>query len=197
MLTALGCHIYAGGFTCGLVRHFDVIGVFEDGGYGASTHRLNFPSIPVHIGKPWPVEQYKNKVSFVATNPPCAIFSAAGIRTTRGADAWRTDPRKGCWYDCFQLVDDLTPRAWCLESVTQAYTTGRELVDEFTKLALIRGYSVSHVLINAVYYGVPQKRKRFFLVLHRASTLNFVRQNCSTGTLAAMASFLNSLKLGK
>lgn len=167
--TALGAHIYAGAFTVGVSEVFDVQAILEDTGYGASTHRLNFPDIPVYVGKPWPSLRYEG-VSFLYANPPCAIFSPLGSRIGRGAEQWRTDPRVGCWRDVLALVPQVKPRAWALESVPQAYAAGREMVDEFTVGLLLLGYSVTHLFVDSRWMGIPQSRKRFFLVAHRPST---------------------------
>jgi site-specific DNA-cytosine methylase len=54
-----------------------------------------------------------------------------------------------------------------VESVTRAFTAGREFVDQFVELARPLGYSASHLLIDAKWLGVPQTRKRYFMVLHK------------------------------
>jgi site-specific DNA-cytosine methylase len=177
MPTAIGAYVFAGGFALGTRNAgFDVLTHLEgDGGYGVSVVKLNWPTLPVHFGPAnWPIADLKKlpQVDYIFANPPCALFSAMGVRTTRGgADAWRTDSRISCWRDCFGLVESLRPRAWALESVTQAYTAGRELVDELTKRALVMGYSVTHLLVDASWLGVPQRRRRFFLVAHAPSSL--------------------------
>ena len=183
-MRALGSFIFAGGFTVGVKKHFDVVAHFEGNDYGVSTARLNFPDLPIFYGsEKWPHADYRDRVDFVYCNPPCAPFSAAGIRTTRGgADAWRADPRVGCWLDAFSLIEKLRPRAWASESVTQIYTAGRDLIDDLTRKALLQGYSVSHVLIDAKWMGVPQSRKRFFLVAHRPVKLQGYQLNWSPPT---------------
>jgi site-specific DNA-cytosine methylase len=166
-LTAVGVHVYAGGFTLGVSKHFDVLAVFEDSGYGVSTHLANFPEVPVHVGLPWTVDGLQPDL--VYSNPPCAIFSPVGVSMRGGSHAWRTDPRVSCWYDCFDLAERLRPRVFALESVPQAYVRGRELVDDLTRRALSLGYSVTHLLVNAAYLGAPQARRRFFFIAHDVS----------------------------
>lgn len=97
----------------------------------------------------------------------CAIFSSAGIATTRGKDGWRTDPRLGCWYRAYRVFEAVRPKVFALESVCQAYTKGREVVDDFTRRALGAGYSVTHLMIDTKWTGLPQSRKRFFFVAYR------------------------------
>jgi uracil-DNA glycosylase family 4 len=167
--TAMGVHIFAGGFTCGIKQAgFEVISHLEGGNYGVTTAKLNWPSLPIYVGEEsWPLEQYEGKVDFVYCNPPCAIFSSAGISTTRGADYWRNDPRVDCWRQCFTVLEKVRPKVWAMESVPQAYTKGKELIDQFTKAAVQMGYSVQHILMDAKYTGIPQSRRRFFIICHR------------------------------
>lgn len=176
--TALGAYVFAGGFTLGVREHFDVLAHLEgDGGYGVACARANFPDLEVRHGPArWDAADFAG-VDFVYTNPPCAIFSQAGASAVQSLD-WRDDPRVACWRDCFGLLETLRPRAWALESVSQAYTRGRELVDELTRRALLLGYSVTHLLEDARWHGLPQKRRRFLLLCHgparlAAAGLNF------------------------
>lgn len=172
---AIGAYIFAGGFTVGVRQAgFDVLAHLEGNDYGVSTARLNFPEMPIHVGAAnWPLSELKQReVSFLYCNPPCAPWSANGVRSQgkeRGMGAWRSDPRVACWHDCFTAFQVLRPRVFAVESVCPVYTDGREMIDDFTRRALIDGYSVTHLLIDAKWHGIPQSRKRFFFVAHRAS----------------------------
>lgn len=180
MKKALGVYIFQGAFTEGVKQHFDVAGHLEGGDYGIETARLNNPKgFPIRYPETeWDVDRaFERKdnlahdVDFLYGNPPCAIFSPMGIVTTKGATSWKEDPRLNCWKQLFRLLGEVKPKVWALESVCQAYTRGREIVDEFTLGALEQGYSVTHMLLDAKWTGIPQSRKRFFLVLHRAPLL--------------------------
>jgi site-specific DNA-cytosine methylase/2-polyprenyl-3-methyl-5-hydroxy-6-metoxy-1,4-benzoquinol methylase len=165
-MTALGAWIFAGGFTVGVSRVFDVVAHLEETKYGVATVRRNFPNLPVYVGKEtWPIEALRNgpRLDFLYGNPPCAAWSPAGSKIV-GTRNWRTDARVDCTREHFRLLETLRPRAWAWESVQQAFTVGRELVDELTIRALDLGYSVSYVLHNAKHLGVPQSRPRFFFV---------------------------------
>ncbi len=163
--TALGANIFAGGFSLGVSKHFKLLGHLEhDDGYGAEVSRANL-GIPIFIGKEeWP-EKVKG-LDFLYSNPPCAIWSVAGAKIGGGRPDWRLDPRLQRIKDIFSLVDRYKPYVWCWESVCQAFSKGREFVEEIADEAKKRGYSATYVLIDAQYLGVAQVRKRFFLVLH-------------------------------
>lgn len=165
--TALGVHIFGGGFSLGVrLAGFQLLGHLEDSAYGVETARRNL-GVEVRVGeRAWREVEYAGRTDFLYANPPCAIFSSAGISTTRGPDAWRDDPRLGCWRRAFRVFRAVRPRVFALESVCQAYTKGRPVVDSFTRAALADGYSVVHLLEDAKWCGVPQSRKRFFFVAH-------------------------------
>src|SRR5687768_13498272 len=118
-LKAVGCTIYAGGFTVGVKRHFDVLCHLEGDKYGVATARANFPTMPIHVGKEnWPLEQLRRaKPDFVFGNPPCAPWSVAGKK----GDHWKTDPRLETTRGHFGLVEVLRPKVWAWESVLGAF----------------------------------------------------------------------------
>lgn len=172
--TALGCYIYAGGFSIGVSQHFKVLGHFEDGNFGVPTVKRNFGrEFPVFT-KPedWPVELYQGRVNFLYGNPPCAPWSMAGVQPRRNrdydhVDKYKQDPRVSCVYNLYGLLDTVQPAVWAWESVQGAYTRGKELVHELTAGALDRGYSASFLLFNGADLGTPQSRRRFFGVFHK------------------------------
>ncbi len=84
--TAVGIHIYAGGFTVGVKQAgFDVLCHLEIGKYGVASVKANWPALPVHIGEEnWPLKDLaKKEVDLLYSNPPCAIFSVAGTLPSR------------------------------------------------------------------------------------------------------------------
>lgn len=168
--TAVGVDIFAGGFTLGVKRHFDVLCHLEEGPYGVATMRRNQPEIPVFVGaETWPMADLRElRPAFVYGNPPCAAWSPLGKIIQQGnvEEQWASDPRVNCTRVHFNVLEYLRPRVWAWESVPPAYTRGRPLVRELTRRALDLGYSVTFVLHNAMYCGTPQHRRRFFMVAH-------------------------------
>ena len=169
--TALGAFIFAGGFTVGIKRAgFDVLAHFESGDFGVATTVRNHGDFPVFTDpKTWPVSSFADKVDFVYANPPCAPFSHAGISHQKQGqmhDWWKRDPRVSCIHQTFSLLEGLRPKVWAWESVQPAFKRGRELVDELTEVAKHKGYSASYVFLNAAHLGVPQRRRRVFIMFH-------------------------------
>lgn len=167
-LKALGAYIFAGGFTVGVARVFDVLAHLEETNYGVATVRHNMPRLPVHYGiDRWPLEDLKQgpPIDLLYGNPPCAAWSPAGSKI-KAPRHWQSDPRVDCTRKHFGLLEDLRPKFWAWESVPQAFSLGRTFVDELTRRAVDLGYSVTYILHNAMYLGAPQKRRRFFFVAH-------------------------------
>lgn len=159
---ALGANIFAGGFSLGVSKHFRLLGHLEHDDYGAAVSSRNL-KIPIYIGTDqWP-EKMPVKIDFLYANPPCAIWSTA---SGRPGHLWKQDPRLQRIKDIFALIERFKPPVWCWESVCQAFSRGREFVEELADEAKKMGYSATYLLVDAAYLGTPQHRKRFFLVLH-------------------------------
>lgn len=166
-LTALGCYIFAGGFTLGVRKHFDVLAHFEEGPYGTETAAHNIEELRgnIHIDpNTWPVADYAGRVDFVYGNPPCAPWSvcSAGRKIP-----WQLDPRTGCAQRLFDLVEKLDPKVWTWESVRPAFTKGRDMVDQFVARGNELGYHATALFVEGTRHGVPQRRPRFFLTLSK------------------------------
>jgi DNA (cytosine-5)-methyltransferase 1 len=166
-MRALGAYIFAGGFTLGVRRHFDVRCHLEGDSYGVATVKHNMPELPVYHGpERWPLAELRREPwDLVYGNPPCAPWSQAG-GVVHGRD-WREDPRVDCVRRHFGLLEELRPTVWVWESVPRAFTAGQELIRDLTERAQALGYAVTYLFQNAKWLGAPQNRPRFFFVAHR------------------------------
>lgn len=108
----------------------------------------------------------KGEAALVAGGAPCQPFSNIGKRNGR------KDPDHGnLFLDFIKIVKGTQPKAFLFENVsgiTQKLHDEviRHMCDEFKKA----GYAVSSSVLNSADFGVPQKRKRFFLLGIRKST---------------------------
>lgn len=170
-LTALGGDTFAGLFTLGVKQAgFKVLGTLEHSNYGAKTARLNHPEVVQHLKlageAAWreAAEPYAGKVDFMFTQPPCAIWSAArgGVK-----GSWASDPRLTWVPDLIDAGMIVRPKAWVWESVCNAWRHGRAYTLEQAEKWANAGYSVSIILEDAAYLGVPQHRPRMLLVAHQ------------------------------
>ncbi len=171
--TAVGAYIFAGGFTLGVRRAgFRVLAHLEDGSFGIASALANAPGLAVHTDPgSWPTERLAG-VDFVYCNPPCSVFSLAGYSPRHGSgnaqsDKWRSDPLTGCFRRAIGLAASVRPRVLAIESVQQAFTRGHDLMWDAAREFLSLGYSVDFVTLDAQNVGLPQRRRRAFLVATR------------------------------
>jgi site-specific DNA-cytosine methylase len=159
MLKALGCHVFAGGFTQGVRHHFEVKRQLEVHNFGRETVEsmgVEFYNCPADQ---WPAE----RPHLLFGNPRCTGFSAmnahAGTDTYGHCVAATRDIRELVEYGRTNAIPVVI---W--ESVQQAMTVGRPLVDEMAKLMTEKGYYVTHLLLNGATFGSAQYRKRYYFV---------------------------------
>lgn len=169
--TALGANIFAGLFTQGVKQAgFDVLAQLEHGTYGVATCKLNHPKLDVRVGREnWMEAEFKGKVDFMFCNPPCAAWSTAGVSGRRGG-TWESDsqlPRMRYVHDCVEAGIAVRPKAWCWESVTAAWGSGRTFVLHQAEKWNDAGYHCTVLLQDNQYLGAPQIRQRMFLIAHR------------------------------
>lgn len=155
---AVGANIFAGGFSVGTQKYFDVDLHLEHGTYGKNAKELNMPWVETKT-KPWPK---LSQVEYIFTNPPCAPWSmaSAGRQTS-----WREDPRLECFVDCFNLIHNW-PNFLSIESVLATWRKAPDFLIEKAREANELGYAATIILHNGAYLGLPQQRQRMFFVAH-------------------------------
>lgn len=175
---ALGVYIFAGGFTLGIAKHFNVRAHFEDGPFGTATVKRNLPHIDIYSDvERWPIDVSEgfHGIPLLYGNPPCAPWSTAGNLVGQKAalanagitHKWEADPRVECVRRQFALLEKLQPTMWVWESVAAAYSRGRSFIESLAQRANDQGYAVTRVLVNGKWTGLPQERRRFFFVAHK------------------------------
>lgn len=97
---------------------------------------------------------------------PCQPFSIIGQR--KGLD----DTRGTLFFDIARIVKHKKPKAFILENVKQLVghdggNTLKVIVDTFQEL----GYHINYSVLNALDFGLPQKRERIVIVGHREPIL--------------------------
>ena len=90
---------------------------------------------------------------------PCQPFSIIGQRQGLA------DPRGTLFYEVLRIIRDKRPRGVILENVKQLATAqrGRVLAEILGSLHDL-GYTVDHRILNALDFGLPQKRERTIIV---------------------------------
>ena len=92
---------------------------------------------------------------------PCQAFSICGLQ--KGFE----DATKGTlFFDIARIIKEKQPRAFVLENVKNlaSHNNGKTLATILTVLRDELGYYVDYKLLNALDFGLPQKRERIIIV---------------------------------
>ncbi|HXA00344.1 MAG TPA: DNA cytosine methyltransferase [Cytophagaceae bacterium] len=102
----------------------------------------------------------KGKVSLVVGGAPCQPFSNIGKKQGKN------DQKNGdLFLEFVRMVKGIQPEAFIFENVVGITQQKHSdvisyMIDKFKGL----GYGISHTVLNAANFGVPQRRERFFLI---------------------------------
>lgn len=169
-----------GGLDAGLERSgFEVVYSIENSDSAKSALRRLFPHWPqsrkgdIHdvSGTDLLTETglRNGDVALLAAGPPCQPFSKASA-WARPASRSR-DPRASTIPALFRLAAQISPEVVLIENVRELITHGGEGVMRraFTRLNSQTGgnYNPTIFDIECSAFGVPQKRRRVFIIAHR------------------------------
>lgn len=120
--------------------------------------------------------RYKGTVDVLYGGPPCQPFSTGGLRRAAGDS-------RNMFPEFVRAVSQSHPSAFVAENVVGLTTRSRigyltELLHELSAL----GFKVSWRVLNAADYGVPQKRRRLFIVGMRKDIFWFPKPTHGPGT---------------
>lgn len=127
----------------------------------SQTFRKYFPEIDFHEGDIRLESKFPN-VDLVTGGYPCQSFSMGGLRNPE------KDPRTFLFHEFARVVDQVAPKYFVAENVSglKSVQDGRWLqlqVKTFNEIGQ-HGYNISSAILDARDYGVPQRRKRVFIV---------------------------------
>lgn len=163
----------AGGLSCGLeMAGFTPILANEIEPAYANTYKENHPNTEVVVDDIRTLCERNlrktlnlgaGELDLLAGGPPCQGFSInAPIRSL-------DDERNHLFKDFLRIVEALEPKAVLIENVPGIISLGRgTVVKQIYKELQALGYSVSHRILFAAHYGVPQMRFRtIFLAIRK------------------------------
>lgn len=144
----------------------------EWGRRAAATFRLNFPGVPLYEGDVAGLTGERalelagglapGDLDVLDGSPPCQGFSVIGRRQFR-------DPRNELFGHFCRLLAAFRPRALVMENVWGMVKGPMKLVFARALAGLrAQGYHVRCRLLDAQYFGVPQRRKRLIFIGFRA-----------------------------
>ena len=123
----------------------------------------HFPGVP-NLGdmtkfREWDIDQ--RAVDLIVGGTPCQSFSVAGLR--KGLE----DPRGNLALTFLAMVDHFKPEWVIWENVPGVLSSsgGRDFGSFLGALGQL-GYGFAYRVLDAQYFGVPQRRRRVFVVAH-------------------------------
>lgn len=137
----------------------EIVASIDNWDAAMDVYRLNF-NHPVHKADLMDVENATAIVQryapeMIIGGPPCQDYSSAGGRNEEGGRAILT-------VKYAEIVVGVRPQWFVMENVSNItkYQKVYDAIDIFHR----NGYGISFTVLNAALCGVPQKRKRFFMV---------------------------------
>lgn len=137
----------------------NIVAGYDNWDAAMDVYRLNFhhPVLKADLmdtGKVIPTVK-KFSPDMIIGGPPCQDYSAAGKRDEEGGRAILT-------VKYAEIVSAVKPKWFVMENVSNILKYKKV----FEAMAILRssGYGISYAVLNAALCGVPQRRKRFFMV---------------------------------
>ncbi len=98
-------------------------------------------------------------VDVIAGGFPCQDVSVAGRRAGFAGE------RSGLWFEFARVISELKPRWVVIENVPGLLSSNRGRDFETVPGTLVEfGYGISWRILDAQFFGVPQRRRRVFIV---------------------------------
>ena len=158
-----------GGMSLGFQNaNFEVVAAFDKWEPAVRVYKENFdhPIYDFDLATEESLQFIKNlKPQLIIGGPPCQDFSSAGKRD-------ETLGRADLTLSYANIVAGCKPEWFVMENVERILKSNilKEAIAVFKKA----GYGISYEVLDASYCGVPQSRKRFFLVGHLHSKDGFL-----------------------
>lgn len=167
-LRVLSLFTGAGGLDLGFERAGCETVVAVDNDYeSCKTLRYNRPDWDVFEGDIREFVPAYDDIDIVIGGPPCQGFSSAGKGNPQ-------DPRNFLWKEYLRVVEAVKPRAVVIENVSglKHRRNGDHLSGILSALEAL-GYEFAMDVLNAAEFGVPQARRRLFVIglLHGTPSL--------------------------
>ncbi len=160
----------AGGLTLGLKEAgVHTVCAAEVDPYRVSTFLQHTPEATALVGdvRQADFSPYKGRVELVYGGPPCQPFSSGGLRQG-------TSDERDMIPEFIRVVQEVRPLAFLMENVPGLVVSDRmnylsQVLEQLEDLDFV----VSWKVLNAADYGVPQKRRRLFVVGLRHARFRF------------------------
>ena len=149
-----------GGLSLGFIQSgFDVIASFDNWDEAIAVYKNNFDH-PINKQDLTDIDGTVDMIiplrpDIIIGGPPCQDFSSAGNRDE--------DNGRGELTVCYaSIISKVRPEWFVMENVEQIQKTNK--LKNARAIFKQAGYGLTQVVLDASLCGVPQKRKRFFLI---------------------------------
>jgi DNA (cytosine-5)-methyltransferase 1 len=149
-----------GGMTAGFVREgFQPVFAVEHNLHAAATYAANYGERHMHWGDIAEVpDEDIPDADVVIGGPPCQGFSNLGSRDV-------DDPRNQLWKQYLRFVQIAQPKVFVIENVDRFRTSSEfQLLLDEADHGMIKDYELTHGLLLAADFGVPQRRTRTIVI---------------------------------
>jgi len=176
ILTVIDLFAGVGGFSQGFLKanrtaekyKFNLRLLVDSDPTAAFTFKRNMPTVPYWRQDLSVVDSKAilklakvrvGELDFLIGGPPCQGFSPSGKR-------WLEDNRNKLLSQFIDIAHQVMPKCVIIENVPAALSAYKKLFNEEVEEAF-KGYVVESEILNASQFGVPQIRKRAFVVALR------------------------------
>ena len=160
-----------GGLSLGFQEAgFEILAAFDNWDEAIELYKKNFEH-PIYKQNLSDVDNTSEIVSelhpdIIIGGPPCQDFSSAGSRNE--------DNGRGILTVCYaQIIANVRQEWFVMENVEKIVGTNK--LAQAKAIYEGAGYGLTQVVLDASLCGVPQKRKRFFLIGHIGAKEDFLR----------------------
>ncbi|MDR0969269.1 MAG: DNA cytosine methyltransferase [Lentimicrobiaceae bacterium] len=158
-----------GGLSLGFqTAGFEILAAFDKWQPAIKVYKENFdhPIYDTDLGSDEGLNFVKSlKPQMIIGGPPCQDFSSAGKRD-------ETLGRADLTISYAKIVAASKPEWFVMENVERIVKS--RILKESLQIFKKAGYGISYQVLDASFCGVPQARKRFFLVGHKHSQDGFL-----------------------
>ncbi len=169
----------AGGLSLGLKRAgYEVQACVEINRDAMNTYALHEPGT-IHFNqdvRTISFEKFRGAIDVVSGGPPCQPFSVGGLRKA-------AEDSRDMLPEFVRCLKEVQPAAFIMENVPGLMLKHtRPYFDWVLAQLSAAGYLLNWAVLNAADYGIPQKRRRLFILGSRKCHLRFPAPTHGPGT---------------
>lgn len=184
-----------GGLSLGFIKAgMNVVAGFDNWPAAIAVYNFNFDH-PICTADLSNVDSSCELISnhqpdMIIGGPPCQDFSSAGLRN-------EDNGRGNLTLSYARIIAQIKPKWFVMENVATITKTNKLV--EAKEIFKNAGYGLTQVVLNAALCGVPQKRKRFFLIGRQGVAddfiLSYINRNLATKELTVKDYFGDSIDI--